>query len=226
MKKGKIIVIEGTDCSGKGTQTKLLVERFKRENIPIQAMNFPRYQTPTGRIIGQCYLGKPSFGQDILWFGDPDKVDPKIASLYYAADRLAAKPEIIKIISSGTHLILDRYYQSNMAHQGGKIKNPEERKDLLDILYKIELESLKIPKEDATIFLHMPTPVALKLREERNEKPDGHEKNMQHLERAEKTYLYLCKHFNWVKVECAPNNLLRTLEDIHEEVYSHVKNLI
>lgn len=129
MEKGKIITLEGTDGSGKRTQTDLLLERFRAEEIPVEIMSFPRYDTPTGRIVGQCYLGKERehWKGDSGWLGEADKLDPKIASLYFAADRRAAVPDILKIINSGTNLILDRYYYSNMAHQGGKIEDSEER---------------------------------------------------------------------------------------------------
>ena len=124
---GKLIVIEGTDSSGKETQAKKLIERLTMEGIPCETMVFPRYQTPTGRIVGQCYLGKKNLGKgDTAWFGDADSLNPEIASLYYAADRMAAKEEILEIINSGTHLVLDRYVESNMAHQGGKEENSEK----------------------------------------------------------------------------------------------------
>ena len=128
MKKGKLIVIEGTDGSGKKTQTQLLIKRLNLEGIPAEHMSFPRYGTPSGRIIGQCYLGKNGLGEgDVAWFEEADKLDPLVASLYYAADRRAAVPEMERILSSGTNLVLDRYYQSNMAHQGGKIESDSKR---------------------------------------------------------------------------------------------------
>ena len=117
-------------------------------------MSFPRYETPTGRIISQCYLGKkraPEDG-DVAWFGDADKVDPLLASLYYAADRYAAAPEMRRILAAGINLILDRYYQSNLAHQGGKIKDRDERREFFVSIGDIELRGLKIPDTDKTIF--------------------------------------------------------------------------
>ncbi|MCL5018439.1 MAG: hypothetical protein M1416_01580 [Candidatus Pacearchaeota archaeon] len=225
MERGKLFVIEGTDFSGKNTQTKLLGERLKANNISYKTMDFPRYDTPTGRIIGQCYLGKEKdyWTGDSGWFGEADSLDPKVASLYYAADRRAAIPEINEILDSGTHLILDRYYQSNMAHQGGKIRDSKERLELFKWLERLELELLELPKEDITIFLHMPTEVAVKLR--RDEKKDLHEKNYGHRKRAETTYLQLADLYGWKKIECAPNNKIRTPEDIAEEVYGFIKKI-
>jgi len=231
MKRGKLIVIEGTDSSGKETQTKILVKRLNSENIPCKTRSFPRYQTPAGRIVGQCYLGKSGIGEgDIAWFGNPDKVDPKIACLYYAGDRRAATPEIERILSSGTNLASDRYYQANQGHQGGKIRTKNGREKMFRWIEKLELELLEIPKEDITIFLYVPTNVAIELRKKRDQKKpiklDGHEGNIEHLKRAEKAYLELNKMYNWKKIDCAPNNKMRSLEDISNEIYKHVKEII
>lgn len=225
-RKGALIVIEGTDGSGKQTQTGLLVNRLKREGIPAEHMGFPRYYTPTGRIISQCYLGKkraPEEG-DVAWFGDADSVDPLLASMYYAADRRAAKPEMERILDSGTHLILDRYYQSNMAHQGGKFDTWEERVKFFQAIGDIELKGLKIPEEDKVIFLYMPWEVSNVLKKGTGEVLDGHESNEGHLRRAEQVYLDLAstQEGRWEQIDCAPDKTLATLktpEQIHEEVY-------
>ena len=224
-KRGSLIVIEGTDGSGKQTQTSMLVERFNGEGIPTEHISFPRYDTPTGRIVGQCYLGKPDLGEgDVSWFGDADSVDPMIASLYYAADRMAAVPEIERILGSGTHLILDRYYQSNMAHQGGKIHGGDDRMKFFERMKLIELDALEIPKEDKVIFLYMPGVVSFHLRKIREEEQDGHESNIEHLTRAEIVYHDLVSHNDnsWEQIDCAPDgtiNSLKTPEEISEEVY-------
>ena len=202
----------------------LLIDRLNSEKISAQHMSFPRYNTPTGRIVAQAYLGKEgSWGEDKSWFGESDKVDPLLASLYYAADRKAAAPEMERILNSGTHLILDRYYQSNMAHQGGKIETWEERVKFFDKLGRIELEGLGIPEEDRVIFLHMPGKIAAYLMQNRGNKKDGHESNLNHLIHAEKVYHDLAKRsLTWEEIECAPDGTigsLKTPEEIHEEVY-------
>lgn len=232
MKKGSLIVIEGTDGSGKQTQSKMLVERLNAEGYFSTTMSFPRYNTPTGRIIGQTYLGKNlrEYGWlgDTNWFNNADKVDPLVASLYYAADRRAAAREMEKILNSGTNLVLDRYYQSNMAHQGGKIEIDSERMRIFDFIQKLEIELLKIPEEKAVIFLYMPLEVASILRENRGETPDGHESNIEHLKRAEKTYLQLSEYYwwKWKRIDCAPENTLKSKKEIHEEVYKTALEII
>ena len=230
MKRGKIILIEGTDSSGKETQSKLLLERLKKEENPIEMMSFPQYHTPTGRIVGECYLGKDLGYGGGSWFGDPDSVDPFIASLYYAADRRPAAPEIEKIINRGTNLILDRWVESNMGHQGGKAKNHKERIKIIEFINRLEYELLELPKPDQITFLYMPTEVAIELGKRRNIKTktesDGHENNIEHLKRAEQTYLQLAEMYGWNKINCTLDGTIKTLkseEDIGEEVYRNVE---
>lgn len=230
MPKGKIILIEGTDSSGKETQSRNLVKRLSKEGLPCTRINFPRYDTPTGRIIGQCYLGKKDLGEgDVAWFGDANKVDPKIALLYYATDRLAAKEEILETINSGTHLILDRYVESNMGHQGGKEKDPKKRRKIIEFIENLEYGLLNLPMPDLTLFLYMPYEVGRELKNRTNETKDGHESNLDHLRRAEKSYLCLAEEKNWTKIFCTPDGTmdsLKTIEDIAEEVYQNVQKII
>jgi len=201
MTLGKLIVIEGSDCSGKHTQTEMLVERLASEGISCKTMSFPRYDTPTGRIVGECYLGKNSAS----WFRDANSVHPLIASLYYAADRFAAVSDILDVLASGTHLVLDRYVESNLAHQGGKERNPNKRLGLIKKISDIEYRILEIPKPDAIIFLHMPYLVSIELKKGRQGKADSHESNPEHLKNTEETYLQLANMFKWIRIDCAPD---------------------
>lgn len=230
MERGKIILNEGTDGSGKETQTKLLYDRLKDEGIPIKIMSFPRYNTPTGRIVGECYLGKDLGNGGRSWFGEPAYVNPIIASLYYAADRKAAAPKIERIINSGNNLILDRWVESNMGHQGGKEKDYDKRSELISLIEKLEYGLLELPKPDCINFLYMPTDVAIELRKRRDKKdqtkPDGHESNISHLRNAEDTYLQLSNSYGWNKIDCTKDRTIATLktpEEIHEEIYRHVE---
>jgi len=235
MKRGKIILIEGTDSSGKKTQTELLLNKFKKEKISCETISFPDYNTPTGRIVGQCYLGKKDLGQelgwegDYSWLGDADKADPKVISLFYAADRKAAVSKIEKTVNSGKHLIIDRWVESNMGHQGGKSKTLEEREEIINYIKSLEYGLLKLPKPDLTIFLYMPTEIAFELRKKRDNGSlnlDGHETNFNHLKNAEKTYLYLSQKYNWVKINCVENKKLKTKQEVHKEVYQHIRNVL
>jgi dTMP kinase len=221
MKKGKLIIIEGTDCSGKKTQTELLIKKLIKDNIKCVHMSFPKYEAPTGKIIGECILGRNSES----WFKNPTKLNPRVASLYYAADRLDSKEKINKLLSEGTSIVCDRYVESNMGHQAGKLKD-EERKNIINFIINLEYNLLKLPKPEVIIFLHMPYNIGMKLKEGRPGKADAHESDSEHLKNAEKCYLELAKKFNWEKVDCTmpeKMNKLRTKEDISDEIYGIVK---
>lgn len=230
--RGKLILIEGPDGSGKYTQAVLLVERLKREGHPIheEPLSFPMYDTPTGRIVGQCYLGKQGLGEgDVAWFGeDASSIDPYVASLYYAADRKANIWKLERPINSGKHVVLDRYVESNMAHQAGKETNPEKRREIIKAIDTIEYGVLKLPRPDLIIFLHMPSRLGMqfKFMEKGVSQADIHEMDGLHLHRAEETYLELAERYNWTKIECAPDGTmisLRSIEGIAEEVYGYVR---
>jgi len=224
-KRGKMIVIEGTDASGKETQTLKLIERLKSENIPCETMSFPRYGTPTGQMVAR-YLGKEPFEQE---FGVSNSINPKLASVLYAEDRFFAKPEIEEILNSGKNLILNRYVESNMGHQGGKIISDAKREEYFRWLEDLEFKTFKIPRADAVVFLYMPYLVGMELKKGRPGKADGHENDPQHLQNAERAYLHLARIYGWKKVDCTIDGTISTLrkkEDIAEEVHSIVSKLL
>lgn len=222
MEKGKLIVIEGTDCSGKGTQSKLLVKKLNAMGIKATYLSFPMYDTPTGRIVGGPYLGRRENGE--CWFSEgPVAVDPKISCLYYAADRRYNFPKIKKFLEEGYYVILDRYVSSNMAHQGSKIEDSEERFNLFKWIDKLEYWLLELPKADLTIFLHVPYKMSIELMKNR-EFLDGNEKNESHLMRAEKTYMELAGLYNWNIITCATDESnmkdkkMRSIEEINQDI--------
>ena len=220
MKRGKLIVIEGTDASGKATQTKLLLGRLNQEGYATESMSFPRYETPTGQVV-KMYLGKPPYLQE---FGPSNSVDPKIASTWYALDRLAAKPEIENILMSGMNLAVDRYVESNLAHQGGKMV-PKQRESFFEWGHTFEYGILGLPIPSIVVFLHMPYKIGMELKKGMKEAPDGHESNEEHLRSAEETYLELTRKYGWEKVICTKAGSidnLRTPEDIGKEVFNKV----
>lgn len=216
--KGKLIVIEGTDCSGKETQSNLLVERLLKDNVSIVKFSFPNYDTPTGKIIGGPYLGKSYIGPS--WFQEgAANVEPKIASLYYAADRLYNIQQINDVLNSGTHVLLDRYTFSNMGHQAGKLLIEEKRFAMYDWLENLEFNLLNLPRPDISVFLHLPFEYACQLKKERVEKPDGHEVDEQHLRSAEKAYIEIAKKYNFDTIKCYEEDKIRSIENINDELY-------
>lgn len=200
-RKGKLIVIEGTDCSGKETQTRLLVQKLKSEGRSIEFMSFPAYDTATGKIVGGPYLGKEHIGDSYFNEG-ASNVDPKVASLYYAADRRYNRDIILKYLNKGIDVIVDRYVESNMGHQGGKIFEKEERLKLYKDLEKLEYDFLELPRPDLIIFLYVPYKNVALLQTSRGEKKDGHESSPVHIRNAEMAYLELAELHDYKVVNC------------------------
>ena len=215
--RGKIIVIEGTDCSGKETQSKKLIGRIPN----LKYFSFPNYDSPTGKIIGGPYLGKSYICDG--WFKEgADAVDPKIASLYYAADRKYNIDKINQMLDDGYNVILDRYVYSNMAHQGGKIKDTNERHKMYKWLEQLEFDLLELPKPDIKIFLYVPLEVSMEIRKNRTESFDQHESNLEHLRHAENAYLEIAELYDFIKVDCTIDNKMLPIEDINEIIYQHI----
>ena len=221
--KGKIIVIEGTDCSGKETQSKKLEEYLKQSGKKCKRFYFPNYESPTGKIVGGPYLGKEEYGNSFFKEGAVN-VDPHVICLYYAADRKYNMKEIEKYLNKGYYVILDRYTTSNLAHQGSKIHDKDERFNMYQWIDKLEYWLLGLPKPDKTIFLHMPYEYSLELKKNR-EFLDEHEKSPEHLKLAEEAYIELSELYNWDRIECVKANTIRTVEDINDEIMELVKDI-
>lgn len=218
---GKIIVIEGTDCSGKETQTKLLKEYLISKGYKVGTISYPRYETPTGRIIGGPLLGKPSIMAS--WFDKPMELDAKVATLYYAADRRASLPVIKELLEENDYLIMDRYVYSNMAHQGSKIDNKEERIKMYKFLETLEFNLLELPKADKVIFLYLPYIFGEEIKKNRKELLDEAEKNKLHQIRSEQVYLELTEIYDFIKIDCFKDNKVKSREEISSELIKKLK---
>lgn len=220
--RGKIIVIEGTDCSGKGTQSDLLLERLNKNNISTKKFSFPNYDSPTGKIVGGPYLGKSTISTG--WFKEgANNVPAKVASLYFAADRLYNINPILEELDKGNNVILDRYTTSNMGHQAGKIKDKEERFKMFKWIENLEYDLLGLPKPDIKIFLYMPYLYSKKLQNNREEL-DEHEMSEDNLRHAENAYLEMIDLYNFTKIDCINNESIRSINDINEELYNIIIN--
>lgn len=218
---GKIIVIEGTDSSGKETQTKLLETKLNDLGYKVKRFEFPMYDTPTGKIIGGPFLGKEEISKG--YFKETSvNVDPYVSILYYAADRKYNMNKIKEYLDKDYFVIIDRYVTSNLAHQGSKIKDKDERFNMYQWIDKLEYWLLNLPKPDKTIFLHMPVEYTLELMKNRK-KLDDNEKSKSYLESSIEAYLELCELYNWDKIECVKNDKLRSIEDINEEIFEIIK---
>jgi dTMP kinase len=187
---GKLVVIEGTDGSGKGTQTKRLVRKLRREGIDALRIAFPQYTTSFfGKTIAAYLRGE--FGTE---------VDPHLAAVLYAGDRFEARDKIIAALEAGRTIILDRYVDSNRAHQAANLKPRADRTAFLKWIDKMEYGVFGLPKPDCTLYLYVPVRISQKLIDRKaarshlnGKKRDLHEADTRHLKRAEKAYLDIAK---------------------------------
>lgn len=221
---GKIIVIEGCDCSGKETQSKLLEKEFQKRNIKCIRFEFPNYDSPTGKIVGGPYLGKKEISSS--YFDETSvNVDPYISCLYYAADRKYNIRKIEEYLNKGYYVIIDRYTTSNMAHQGGKILDDDERFNMYQWIDKLEYWLLRLPKPDYTIFLHMPYQYVETLKKNRKYLDDN-EQSEEYLKNSEHAYIELSELYNWDKVECVENGEIKSIKKIQIEIINILKKSI
>lgn len=223
--KGKLIVIDGTDGSGKATQTELLAKRLKRAGFEVEIADFPQYGKKSAGAVEAYLNGK---------YGSAEEVGPYRASLLYAIDRYDAGFQIKRWLGEGKIVLSNRYVAANMAHQGGKISNALERKNFYAWINKLEYGLFAIPKPDLNIILHLEAAAAQKLIEQKGErrylngaKKDLHENDLEHLLRAERTYLEIAKSFpNFVVIECQPQGRLETIEKINDLIWREMSRLI
>jgi dTMP kinase len=217
MTKGKFIVIEGSDGSGKSTHFTLLQEHFKKQGREVATYKFPQYDSPSSYFVTSYLNGK---------YGDANSLGAYTPSLFYALDRFEGSAAIRKDLDAGKIVLCDRYIGSNMAHQGQKVSDKKERESYYDWVYSLEFDMLKIPKPDLNVVLIMPALIAQELmtkREDRSytdKKHDIHEADLNHLERAVATYTELCEMFpeTFVPVNCTDAGQLRAINDIQHQI--------
>lgn len=222
---GKLFVIDGTDGSGKQTQFLKLKNRLDAEGIKYMNISFPNYESDSSALVKMYLAG--DFGENA------SDVSPYIASTFYAADRYATyKKKLEKFYETGGLILADRYTSSNMIHQSGKIKDKKERKKFINWLFDLEFNLYKIPKPDRVFFLNMPTQVSLELIKNRENKithemkKDIHERDEHHLLDAYNAACDLAKEYDWFEIKCTNENGIRTVDDIHEEIFAEVKRIL
>lgn len=228
LKQGKLIVIDGTDGSGKATQVKLLSKQLIKEGYKVKLLDFPEYyKNFFGQFIGHC-LSEQYYN----WIN----IHPKIASIAYAADRWESSKQISEWLEKGYIILANRYVSANQIHQGGKITSDKKRVEFIKWLNEMEYKVFKIPKPNAVFYLHVPMKIILRLIKERNQessraytgkKKDIVEGNIPYLANSNKTALWLSeKEKGWIKIECAESGEIKTREDIHKEIYEKVRKII
>ncbi len=219
---GKLIVIEGADGSGKATQTKLLAERLQRAGKPVRTLEFPRYREESSALV-RLYLGG-AFGTR------PEDVNAYAASTFFAVDRFASfKQDWGRFYGEGGLVVTDRYTTSNAVHQGEKLSGAE-RENFARWLFDFEYRLLGLPEPELVLCLDMPPELGQKLlaarRARTGESADIHERDRLYLDRCRENARFMAQRFGWKLVPCAREGELRTVEDIHEEIWGLVSPVI
>ena len=224
MSKGKLITIEAGDGSGKATQPKALYDRLLAEGYQVLKVEYPDYQSESSALV-RMYLGG-EFGQQA------ENVSAYGASAFFAVDRYASY--LLKwrqAYESGWIILADRYTTSNMVHQAVKLKDSAEREEFLTWLWDFEFGRLQLPVPDRVIYLDMPPEISDRLINSRAAKDssrqkDIHEKDTSYLHHCHRAYNEVAEKYGWVKISCAQQGNLRTVQDIHEDVYQAVKEIL
>ena len=219
---GKLIVMEGLDASGKGTQSALLLQEMEKRGVPSMLIRLPNYEDDSSALVKMYLAGQ---------FGDkPGDVNAYAASCFYAVDRYASFRKYWKApYDAGTLLVADRYTTSNACHQMTKLARADWDA-YLDWLFEFEYQKLEIPAPTAVIFLDMPVEVSqqlLKKRYQNNDaKKDVHERDVQYLYACRDAALYAAEKLGWHVISCAKDGAPRSVEEIHREIVAFVSEVL
>jgi dTMP kinase len=219
--RGKLIIVEGgSDSSGKATQAEKLFKILISEGYNVKKVEYPNYKSDSSALV-KMYLNG-SFGKN------PNDVSPYIASTFYAADRYASyKTEWESFYMNGGIILADRYTTSNMVHQAAKLRNTEKDK-YLEWLWDLEFNIYKLPVPDCVLFLDMPPQYSQMLMEKRANKITGeqekdiHERDKNHLIDSYINALDIAERYKWIKINCVQDDRLRSIDEIHEDIYEKV----
>jgi dTMP kinase len=215
--KGALIVIEGTDGSGKATQAELLVEKLNSAGHRAVLKAFPQYGYYASAFVERYLKGE---------YGSIAEVGPYQASLFYALDRYAAHFKMQEWIESGTTIVCDRYTSSNIGHQGAKFDSESDRDKFWRWLCELEFEVLKIPVPDMVVLLKVPAHIGQRMTESTKMERDIHDKDRQHLEAASQSYLSAADKFGWKTIDCYPKGEMLSRREISAEIFDEVRKLL
>lgn len=222
---GKLICIEAGDGSGKETQTKRLFQRLQEDNYNVRKVEYPNYGSESSSLI-KMYL-KGDFGSR------PGDVSPYVASTFFAVDRYASfKKEWGQFYHDGGIVLADRYTTSNMVHQASKIDDKQECEEFLNWLWDYEFRLFGLPEPDCVIFLDMPAEYSIQLIQNRKNKITGkeekdiHEKDSAYLKQAYHSSLWLAEKYGWHRISCVDGGEIRSIDDIHNEIYEIVRKIL
>lgn len=223
--RGTFIVIEGTDGSGKGTQFKKLVDRLQKEGHEVETFDFPQYDQPSSYFVKEYLNGR---------YGTTEQVGPYTGSLFYALDRYEAAPRIRQALAEGKIVLSNRFTGSNMAHQGTKFQNAEERRGYFIWLDNLEFQMLRIPRPDKNIVLRVPAETAQQLVDQKeartytDKKRDIHEADIEHMKKAVQVYDDMTQLFpkDFTRIDCVRSGELMNIDQIADMLYKTVEPML
>ena len=218
-RKGKFIVIDGPNGSGKGTQTSIIVKLLQKKGYSVEMMDFPQYGNKSAGLVEEYLNGK---------YGETTQVGPYKASIFYACDRYDASFKIRQMLQKGEIVVSNRYTASSMAHQAGQIKDLKERNKFLKWLHDLEFGLFEIPEPDLNIILYN-DPITTqewvdkkgKREYIQNSNRDMHEKDLQHLKDAARGYKYIARKYKYPLIEAK-----QSIEKVTEEIMTYIKPLL
>lgn len=217
---GKLIVVEGAcDGIGKSTQYKMLCERFKNDNQNIASHHFPSYGTYQGVPVEKYLKGE---------YGQPSELSPYFVNSLYATDRgVTWYTKLKKLYEEDKVILLDRYTTSSLIYQSALIEDLDERKKFIDYVIEFEYHKIGIKEPDNVIFLYAPFDLVVELRNARKSNEgienDIHESNLDFMKKVYENAMFIADYLSWNKVQCNDGDTMRSIEDIHEEIYNLVK---
>ena len=221
--KGKLIVFEGTDGSGKATQTALLCRELETRGVSFRKLEFPRYGEESSALL-RLYLNG-AFGTD------PADVNAYAAATFYSVDRFASyKQDWGGWYEQGGLVIADRYTTSNAVHQTSKLPR-EQQRAFLDWLFDFEYRKLGLPEPDRVIYLDMPTERAVDMLRQRERdthtQGDIHETDSAYLATCRQAALEAAERYGWTKIPCLDQEgRLRRIDEIHQDIWQAVRPLL
>ena len=220
--QGRLIVFEGTDGSGKATQTALLCQTLAERGIPFRRLEFPRYREESSALI-RLYLAG-AFGSK------PEDVNAYAASTFYSVDRYASyRQDWGPFYENGGLVISDRYTTSNAVHQTPKLP-PEQREQFLDWLFDFEYRLLGLPRPSRVVYLDVPTELSEQMMRRREQQThttaDIHEQDEAYLRACRESAELIVRRCGWEKISCAQNGALRPADEIHREVLQRLEGLL
>lgn len=221
MEKGKLIVIEGAcDGIGKSTQIERLIEHLEKDGEKVYHHHFPTYDSYQGEMASRYLKGE---------YGSPSELSPYFVNSIYAIDRaITWYKDLKQKYEEGETILLDRYTTSTLIYQTALIEDIEERKKAINYMLDLEYNKIGIKEPDQIIFLNASFDIVNNLRSKREHNEgvtnDIHERNLDFLRKVYENALFVADYFHWDKVECVKDEQMRSITDIHNDVYNLVRS--